>query len=84
MSHARWTTLTFLVMYLSPLKPKYCAGHNSHTVRDNLIIVGGTYIWSSMSVACKKDNSSFVIFLVISPERISKPNSYVLYNFLIV
>ena len=29
--HARETTLTFLVI-LSPLKPKSCADHNSHTV----------------------------------------------------
>ena len=35
------TTLTFFVMYLSPLKPKSCAGHNSHdTVSDSLIIFG--------------------------------------------
>ena len=26
----------FFVMYLSPLKPKSCAGHNSHTVFDNI------------------------------------------------
>ena len=37
MSHARETTLTFSVMYLSPLKPESCAGHNSPTVSDNLI-----------------------------------------------
>ena len=37
MSHARETTL---IMYLSPLKLKSCAGHNSHTVLDNLIIFG--------------------------------------------
>ena len=40
MSYARETILTFFVMYLSLLKPKYCAGHNSHSVRDNLIIFG--------------------------------------------
>ena len=40
MLHARETTLTFFIMYLSPLKPKSCAGHNSHTVKDNLIIFG--------------------------------------------
>ena len=39
-SHARDTTLTFFVIYLSPLKPKSCAGHNTHTVRDDLIIFG--------------------------------------------
>ena len=39
-SHARETTLTFFIMYLSPLKPISCAGHNSHTVLDNLIIFG--------------------------------------------
>ena len=37
---ARETTFTFFVMYLSPLKSKSCAGHNSHTVLDNLIIFG--------------------------------------------
>ena len=31
-SCARETTLTFFVMYLSPLKPKSFAGHHSHTV----------------------------------------------------
>ena len=30
-SHARKSTLTFFVMYLSSLKPKSYAGHNSHT-----------------------------------------------------
>ena len=29
---ARETTLTFFIIYLSPLKPKSYAGHNSHTV----------------------------------------------------
>ena len=65
MSFARETTLSFFVMYLSPLKPKSCAGHNSHIVSYNLIILGRdivTYIRSSRSVACKKDNSCFVIF----------------------
>ena len=37
MSHARETTLTFFVMYVSSLKPKSCTGHNSHTVSGNLI-----------------------------------------------
>ena len=34
------TTLIFFVMYLSTLKPKSCADHNSPTVWDNLIIFG--------------------------------------------
>ena len=37
---ARETTINFFLMYLSPLKPKPCAGHNAHTVSDNLIIFG--------------------------------------------
>ena len=37
-----------------------------------------------MSVAYKKDNSRSDFILVISPELISKPNSCVLYNFLMV
>ena len=37
MLHARETTLTFFLMYLSPLKPKSCAGYNFHAVRDNVI-----------------------------------------------
>ena len=40
MSRARETTLTIFVMLLSLLKPKSCAGHNSQTVLDNLIIFG--------------------------------------------
>ena len=40
MSRAREMTLTFFVMLLSPLKLKSCAGHNSHTVCDNMIIFG--------------------------------------------
>ena len=40
MSRARDTTLNFFIMYLSHLKPKSCAGHNSHTVRDKFIIFG--------------------------------------------
>ena len=32
MSCARETILTFFILYLSPLKLKSCAGHNSHTV----------------------------------------------------
>ena len=39
---------------------------------------------SSRSVACKKDSSCFFLFLVISPERISLPDSWALYNFLMV
>ena len=39
MLRTRETTLTVFVM-LSVLKPKSCAGHNSHTVCDNLIIFG--------------------------------------------
>ena len=38
MSPTRESTLTFFIMYLSPLKPKSCAGRNSHSVLDNLII----------------------------------------------
>ena len=30
----------FFIMYLCSLKPKSFAGHNSHTVWDNLIIIG--------------------------------------------
>ena len=40
-SRAREITLTFFVMYLSSLKPKYCASLNSHTISDNLIIFSG-------------------------------------------
>ena len=39
-SYAKETILTFFVMHLSPLKPKSCADHNSHTVWYNLIIFG--------------------------------------------
>ena len=39
-SRAIETILTFLVIKLSPLKPKYCAGHYSHTVCDNLKLFG--------------------------------------------
>ena len=38
MSRAREITLFLFVMYLSPLKPKFCTDHNSHTVSDNLIL----------------------------------------------
>ena len=62
MSPASQVTLTFVVMYFYTLKPKSCAGHNSHTVKDNLIIFGRD-IWS---VPCKKDNSSCGHFLVTS------------------
>ena len=40
MSCARETTPTVFLMKLSPLKPKSCAGHNSHNVSDNLVIFG--------------------------------------------
>ena len=43
----------------------------------------GTYIKSSRSVACKKDNSSSVLFLVISPEQVSKLNSSALRNLMV-
>ena len=32
--------LSLSVIQLSLLKPKSCAGHNTHTVRDNLVIFG--------------------------------------------
>ena len=35
------TTLTFLIMYFSPLKPKSCAFHNFDTLRHILIMYGG-------------------------------------------
>ena len=38
MSRARDTTFSFFVLYLSPLKWKSCAGHNSLAVRDNLTV----------------------------------------------
>ena len=44
----------------------------------------GTYIKSSRSVSCKKDNSCSVLFLVISSEIISKRNSRALRKFLMV
>ena len=71
MFHARKITLTFSVMYLSRLKPKTCAGHNSYTVAYKLIIFGNDICQISRSAAWKKDNSCFVFFLVISPEQIS-------------
>ena len=43
-----------------------------------------TYIRSSKSVTCKKDNSFMLFFHVISPERISKPNSCAHHNFWMV
>ena len=81
--------LTRQTTLFSPLKQKSYAAHNSQTVWDNLIIyiVGtyiGTYIRSSRSVACKKDNFCYVRFLVISPEQISKPSSCALHHFLMV
>ena len=56
-------TLTFSIMYLAPLVPKSCAGHNFYTVRDNLMILVGTYIRSRRCVAFKKDNLYSVDFL---------------------
>ena len=38
MIRARETTLALFIMYLFPLKLKFCAGHNSHSVCDNLIV----------------------------------------------
>ena len=38
MPRARETALAFLC--LSPLIQKFCAGYNSHTVGDNLIVYG--------------------------------------------
>ena len=40
MLHARETTPTVFIIWLSALKPSSCAGHNSHTVGVNLIIFG--------------------------------------------
>ena len=39
MVHARETTLT-LFLWLSPLKQKFCAGHNFNTLRHILIMFG--------------------------------------------
>ena len=38
MLYARETSPIFFIMHLSPLKVKSCAGHNSHTILDDLII----------------------------------------------
>ena len=40
MSGAKYITLTFFLIYLSPLEPKSCAGHNSHSILDYLKIFG--------------------------------------------
>ena len=40
MLYVRETTLTLFVVKLSPLKWKYCAGHNFDTVRHILIMFG--------------------------------------------
>ena len=57
-------TLTFSIMYmyLFPLMPKSCAGHNSHTVLDNLIIFGRN-IYQVKKVCSMKDNFYSVDFL---------------------
>ena len=68
------TILTILVMYLSSLKPKSLDGITPIQFELICEYLVGTYIRSNRSVTCKKDNSCF-IFLVISLEQISKPNS---------
>ena len=73
MSHARETTLTFIIINLSPLKPKSYAGHNSHTVWESLIIFDrDTYVRSSRIISCKKDNC-FIIAPACSRVRYRRP-----------
>ena len=74
----------FLCYVLRTLKEKSCAGHYSYTVWDNLNILGRDIHQVLKMCHIKKDNSCFVLFLVISPERISKPNSCALRKFLMV
>ena len=72
MSRAREITLTFFVMYLSPLKPKSCTGHNSHTVSDEFILFDSDIY--QVKKECRMEDEQlllFSFFLVISPERIS-------------
>ena len=72
-------------MYLPPLKPKSCGGRNSYTVWDNLIIFKRYIIISGrVGVLHAIRTILALVFLVISPEQMSKPNSCVLDNFLMV
>ena len=46
--------------HLSLPKPKYCAGHNSHTVSDNLIIFGRD-IYQVKLVCCMQEGQCFFV-----------------------
>ena len=50
MSYARETALTVYVMYFISAKLKSCAGYNSNTAREHLIIFGRTYTRSKWTV----------------------------------
>ena len=65
MSHTRETTLTFFIMLLPPQKPKSCALHNFDTLRHILIML---VEMKRRHVPCKRDNSHFLPYVVISPE----------------
>ena len=76
---------TFYLIYLSALKPKACAAHNSHTVRDNLIIFSRDIY--QVNKECRMQEGQLLLclfFLVISPEQISKQYNCALYDFLMV
>ena len=64
MQGARKTT-HFRYYVLISLKSKSCAGHNSYTVRDNLIIFG-RFIYQIKK--CCKQEGQLLLYVLISPE----------------
>ena len=68
------------------MKLKSYAGYNSHTVWDNLIIFDRDIINAGQvgMLHARRTTLAVFFFLVISPKRISKPNSYALHIFLMV
>ena len=75
MSHARETTLSFFVMYLSPLMSMvyllvnlYSKLHVTFSFSGLLSYLVGIKRRSSMRVTCKRDYSHFLCYVLIPPE----------------
>ena len=81
MPRAKETTLTFFVLYLSPLKPNFVQAISP--ILFNNIWLG--HISGQLGVPFAIRTTLGLLFLAsYLPEQISKQNSYALHNFLMV
>ena len=80
-----WTMLWVLIRRTSPKRFLWvhiiCFLEH---IRNMFEIIWQYLVGTNRGVACMKDNSCSVLFLVVFPKWIAKPNSCALHNFLMV